>query len=345
MKKESIKRITVLLLVVFTVGAWWTYHRYVTGARIPADLENYLIQIPTGASFNEVVAVLKDKQWIEEDQLFKVLAEKMNYVKNPMRAGQYEVKPGWNTVQLIRHLRGGKQAPVKVILTNERLPENVAAKVARFIELDSSDLSGLFQDVRYLQEIGYTKETLMSLFIPNTYELFWNTTPKAFMDRMIREHELFWKKDSRLAKAKAVNLTPWEVYTLASIVEKETLQSSEKPKMAGVYLNRLETDMLLQADPTSVFGRRDFNTKRVTDYHTKFDSPYNTYMYKGLPPGPISMSSISSIDGVLNAEDHNYVFFCAKGDGTGFHNFAKDLSAHNRNASIYRANLRKRGLR
>jgi len=345
MKKADLIRIAVLLLVVFTVGAWWTYHRYVTGARIPANLENYLIQIPTGASFNEVVAQLKEKEWIKEDQLFKVLAEKMNYVKNPMRAGQYEVKPGWNTVQLIRHLRGGKQVPVKVVLTNERLPENVAAKVARFIEADSSDLWELFQDERYLQEIGYTKETLMSLFIPNTYELFWNTTPRAFMERMIREHELFWKKDSRLTKAKALNLTPWEVYTLASIVEKETLQTAEKPKMAGVYLNRLETDMLLQADPTSVFARRDFNTRRVTDYHTKFDSPYNTYIYKGLPPGPISMSSISSIDGVLNSEDHNYVYFCAKGDGTGFHNFAKDLSAHNRNASIYRANLRKRGFR
>lgn len=345
MKNAKLKRIAVLLLVVFTVGAWWTYHRYVTGARIPADLESYVVQIPTGASFNEVAVLLKDKQWIKEDQLFKVLAEKMNYIKNPMRAGQYEVKPGWNTVQLIRHLRGGKQLPVKVVLTNERLPEDVAAKVARFIEADSTELWELFQDESYLQEIGYTKETLMSIFIPNTYELFWNTSPKTFMERMLKEHELFWKKESRLTKAKALNLNPWEVYTLASIVEKETLQSAEKPKMAGVYLNRLETDMLLQADPTSVFARRDFNTRRVTDYHTKFDSPYNTYIYKGLPPGPISMSSISSIDGVLNAEEHDYVFFCAKGDGTGFHNFAKDLAAHNRNASIYRANLRKRGLR
>ena len=321
------------------------YHKYVTEARIPSDLEEYVIQIPTGSSFEEVVTVLDEKGMLKEPQLFRVLAERMNYIKNPMRAGQYEVKPGWNMVQLIRHLRTGKQMPVKVVLTNERLPENVAAKVARFLEADSLEIWQLFQNKDYLQEIGYTEETLMSLFIPNTYELFWNTTPKGFMDRMIKEHERFWKQNNRLTKAKALKLEPWEVYTLASIVEKETLKNSEKPRMAGVYLNRLETGMLLQADPTSVFARRDFDTKRVTNYHTEFDSPYNTYKYKGLPPGPISMSSIGSIDAVLNSEDHNYLYFCAKGDGSGLHNFAKDLAAHNQNAAIYRANLRKRGLR
>ena len=142
-----------------------------------------------------------------------------------------------------------------------------------------------------------------------------------------------------------VGMTPAEVYTLASIVERETLQSSEKPRMAGVYLNRLDIDMLLQADPTCVFATRDFSTPRVTNYHLKFDSPYNTYMYTGLPPGPISMASISSIDAVLNREDHKYLYFCAKGDGTGFHSFARTLAQHNQNAAIYRRNLKKRGKR
>lgn len=345
MKKRNLRRLALLLLVVFTLGAWWMYHKYVTEARIPSDLKEYVIQIPTGSSFEEVVTVLDEKGMLKEPQLFRVLAERMNYIKNPMRAGQYEVKPGWNMVQLIRHLRTGKQLPVKVVLTNERLPENVAAKVARFLEADSLEIWQLFQNKDYLQEIGYTEETLMSLFIPNTYELFWNTTPEGFMDRMIKEHERFWKQNNRLTKAKALKLEPWEVYTLASIVEKETLKDSEKPRMAGVYLNRLETGMLLQADPTSVFARRDFDTKRVTNYHTEFDSPYNTYKYKGLPPGPISMSSIGSIDAVLNSEEHSYLYFCAKGDGSGLHNFAKNLAAHNQNAAIYRANLRKRGLR
>lgn len=345
MKKASIKRIGVFLLVIFTLSAWWTYHNYITGARIPAGLDSYTIQIPTGSSFEEVMVILKEKKWLKEASLFRVLAEKMQYIKNPMRAGQYEVKPGWNMVQLIRHLRAGKQKTVQVVLTSERLPENVAGKAARFIEPDSSEIYALFQDEAYLAQIGYTKETLISIFIPNTYEFFWNTSPKSFMERMIKEHDTFWQKNNRLLKAKALNLSPWEVYTLASIVEKETHQNSEKPRMAGVYLNRLDQDMLLQADPTSVFARRDFDTKRVTNYHTGFDSPYNTYKYKGLPPGPISMSSISSIDAVLNSEHHDYVFFCAKGDGTGFHNFAKTLSAHNENAAIYRANLKKRGLR
>jgi len=345
MKKGNLRRIAVLLLVVFTIGAWWMYHKYVTGARIPSDLKEYVIQIPTGSSFTEVVEILDEKGIVKEPDLFKVLAERMNYIQNPMRAGQYELKPGWNMVQLIRHLRGGKQMPIKVVLTNERMTENVAAKVARFIEADSLEIWQLFQNKDYLSEIGYTEETLMSIFIPNTYEVFWNTSPKRFMDRMIKEHERFWKKKSRLTKAKALDLEPWEVYTLASIVERETLKNSEKPKMAGVYLNRLDQDILLQADPTSVFARKDFNTKRVTKYHTQFDSPYNTYKYKGLPPGPISMSSIGSIDAVLDAEDHDYIFFCAKGDGSGLHNFAKTLSAHNQNAAIYRANLRKRGLR
>lgn len=345
MKSINPKRIAVPLLVLFTIGAWLMYHKYVTGARISAELDDYTIQIPTGSSFQEVSALLKEKGILKEPELFEVLAERMNYIKSPMRAGQYQVKPGWNTVQLIRHLRGGKQHPVKVVLTSERMTENVAAKVSRFIEADSFEIWQLFQNKDYLQQIGYTEETLMSLFIPNTYEVFWNSSPKRFMDRMIKEHERFWKQKNRLTKAKALGLEPWEVYTLASIVEKETLKDAEKPKMAGVYLNRLEQDILLQADPTSVFARRDFNTKRVTNYHTKFDSPYNTYMYKGLPPGPIAMSSISSIDAVLNAEDHEYLFFCAKGDGSGLHNFAKTLAAHNQNAAIYRANLRKRGLR
>ena len=163
------------------------------------------------------------------------------------------------------------------------------------------------------------------------------------MKRMIKEHKRFWNKNGRSKKARALKMKPEEVYTLASIVEKETLATKEKPRMAGVYLNRLEIGMRLQADPTCVFATRDFGTARVTNYHLKFDSPYNTYLYAGLPPGPISMASISSLDAVLDAEDHDYLYFCAKGDGSGLHAFAKTLSGHNQNAAKYRANLKKRG--
>ena len=331
-------------LLLFILGLF-IYFKFVGAPAVPRGLEDYYVQIPTNSTFEEVMDILEKKGVLKDRKMFILLAERMKYKRGSMRAGRDELQPGWSLIEMIRHLRGGTQAPVDVILTNERLPENVAAKAARFIEPDSVDILGLFQDEAYLRSIGYTSETLMSLFIPNTYEFYWNTSPKAFVERMIKEHDAFWEKENRLKKAEALGMTPQEVYTLASIVEKETLVNNEKPRMAGVYLNRLRTGMRLQADPTAVFARRDFDTPRVTHYHTKFDSPYNTYLYTGLPPGPISMASISSIDAVLNAEKHDYIFFCAKGDGSGLHAFAKTLPAHNDNVAEYKRNLQKRGLR
>ncbi len=334
----------VSALVLLLVGIF-IYYKFVGAPAVPHGLEDYYVEIPTNSSFEEVMAILEEKGVLKDEKAFTLLADRMNYNRNPMRAGRYELQPGWSLIQLIRHLRGGSQSPVDVILTNERLPENVAAKAARFLEPDSVDILALFQDEDYMAAIGYTPETLMSLFIPNTYEFYWNTSPKGFVERMIKEHDAFWERENRQRKADALGMTPQEVYTLASIVEKETLVDKEKPRMAGVYLNRLRTGMRLQADPTAVFARRDFDTPRVTHYHTKFDSPYNTYLYAGLPPGPISMASITSIDAVLNAEEHDYIFFCAKGDGSGLHAFAKTLPAHNSNVAEYKRNLQRRGLR
>lgn len=329
------------LLIVFALLAY----KKLIGPAVPRGLDSYYVEIPTNSGFEEVAAILREGGFVENESAFRMLAERMGYKRTPMRAGRYEVRPGWNSIQLIRHLRSGEQSPVKLVLTNERLTENVAAKAARFIEPDSLAIWALFLDTAYLDSIGYTPETLMSLFIPNTYEFYWNTSPRGFMERMIREHDAFWAKNGRLEKARALGMSPAEVYTLASIVEKETLRSEEKPRVAGAYLNRLEIGMRLQADPTCVFATRDFDTPRVTEYHTRFDSPYNTYLYAGLPPGPISMASISSIDAVLNAEQHDYIYFCAVGDGSGLHAFAKTLEAHNQNAARYRENLRQRGLR
>lgn len=335
--------LTALLLGLGLAAA--IYFKYVAGSKVPEDIGEVYVQIPTGSEFEEVTSLLAAKGVIQKEETFRVLAERMKYRRSPMRSGRYEIKGGWSMVELIRHLRNGRQAPVNVVLTNERLVENVAAKAARFIEPDSLSLLEIMQDENYLQEIGYTPETLMSLFIPNTYEFFWNTSARDFMNRMIKEHDAFWDAGQRREKAETLGLSPEEVYTLASIVEKETLRNDEKQRMAGVYLNRLKEGMLLQADPTAVFATRDFGANRVLNRHTAFDSPYNTYKYPGLPPGPISMASISSIDAVLNAEDHDYLYFCAKGDGSGYHAFARTLQAHNQNAARYRENLRKRGLR
>lgn len=328
----------LLIAVVFAYSAYSKINDQVIGN----NEENLEILIPNGSTFDDVEDILEAKGLIPDVKYFRLLAEKMNYKRDKMRAGRYILEPGMSTVDMIRHLRSGKQAPVNVILTMGRLPEDVAEDVAKFLSFSQTDLEELLNDTKYLAELGYTPETVMSVFIPNTYEMYWNASPKAFMQRMAKEHKRFWDANNRRTKAKKYNLSPAEVYTLASIVERETLQNGEKKRMAGVYLNRLRIGMLLQADPTSVFARKDFTATRVTDYHTKYDSPYNTYMYKGLPPGPISMASIPSIDAVLNAESHKYMYFCAKGDGSGFHNFAKTLAAHNKNAEVYRRNVRGR---
>jgi UPF0755 protein len=182
------------------------------------------------------------------------------------------------------------------------------------------------------------------MFIPNTYQFFWNTDPKDFLNRMKREHDKFWTKE-RLEKAKKIGLTPEEVFTLASIVEKETLAKEEKPVIASVYLNRLKRDMLLQADPTVVYAAKDFGIQRVLNKHLKIDSPYNTYKNKGLPPGPICMPDVGTIDSVLNAKDTDYLFFCAKPNGHGRHAFAKTNRQHVNNANRYRKWLNKNKIR
>lgn len=343
---------TRLIRIIFIMGSLililagvYLYQSFYKKPVVTEQLEDPYIHIPTGSSYEEVKALLKEKGVLGNELTFDKTADYMNYIKEPMRSGRFKLEKGWTMVELIRHLRSGKQAPVDVVLTNERLIEDVAGKVAGYIEPDSAALYELLTDPGFLEEIGYTRESLMSLFIPNTYEVYWDSSPRQFAERMIREHKLFWNRNNRKEKAEKLGMTTNEVYTLASIVEKETLINEEKKRMAGVYLNRLDKGMRLQADPTAVFARRDFDTPRVTHYHTKFDSPYNTYMYAGLPPGPIAMASITSIDAVLNAEDHDYLYFCAVGDGSGLHNFARTLSQHNRNAEIYRNNLRKRGLR
>lgn len=323
------------------------YNRFKSGGNVPSDLPEsaQYLNIPSNSDFETVLGLLKNQGIINDEIVFRKLADYMEYKKNPMRSGRFKIDPGMSVVDLIRRLRNGGQAPVKVVLTNERMPKNVAAKAARFLEPDSLDIIQLLQNEAYLADLGYNKEDLMTLFIPNTYEMYWDSSPEDFINRMIKEHERFWNAKNRSQKAEKLGLSKKEVYTLASIVEKETLRKDEKKRMAGVYYNRIQKGMRLQADPTAVFATQDFGTARVLNYHINFDSPYNTYMYAGLPPGPIAMSSISSIDAVLDVENHDYLYFCAIGDGSGYHNFAKSLTQHNRNAAIYRANLRKRGLR
>lgn len=337
-KQSSSRRWILVVLALAFVGGLafgWKYIQAVFMPAVPDTLVSQYVQIPTGSSFEEVVSILKKGGFIRDEAAFRWLAGEMNYKKEKMRAGRFEIKPGWTTRQLIQHLRNGEQAPVTVVLNSERLPEDVAGTVSRFIEADSLSLIKAFRDPAQLAATGYTTETLIAAFIPNSYEMFWNTDAKGFLDRMLKENKAFWDKNDRRAKAKALSLTETQAYTLASIVERETNHNPEKPTIAGVYLNRLKINMRLQADPTSVFATRDFSTRRVTEYHTTYDSPYNTYVYKGLPPGPISMASIPSLDAVLNPERHNYIYFCAKPDDSGTHAFAVTFEAHKVNAERF----------
>ena len=341
-----LKKLLLALLLLGLAAAGYAYYALLVAPAVPDTLgDSVTIEIPSGSSYEQVLDTLAAAGIQPNRALFDPLAERMAYKRDRMRAGRYELTPGMSNVALIRKLRNGRQAPVNVVLTTEREPMNVGAKAARFLEADSLAFVQLFNNRAYLDSLGYTPETFMTLFIPNTYEFYWNATPREFVARMVREHDNFWKANDRLAKAKRLGLSPAEVYTLASIVEKESLAASERPRIAGVYLNRLKQGIKLQADPTAVFATREFNVGRVLNRHIEVDNPYNTYFYAGLPPGPITMSSVGSIDAVLAPENHDYIYFCAIGDGSGKHNFAKTLAGHARNRAIYVANLRARGIR
>ena len=331
------KKILWGILLICIVGGVFAYYKYtrIMSPNVPENLENNIVIIPTNSSFNDVVKILYENNQIIDTVSFREVSEMMSYKRSIMKTGRYKITPSWSNRSLIGHLRSGNQEPVNLVLNHGWLLEDVAAKASQFIEADSTDLIHLFHDEKYIKESGYTIETLMSLFIPNTYEFYWNTDEKVFFKRMLKEHDRFWNSNDRLSKAKKLGLTPNEVYTLASIVEREISKNAEKKRVAGLYLNRIKMGMKLDADPTAKFATRDFKATRVLYKHIRFESPYNTYLHRGLPPGPISMASIKSIDAVLDSEKHNFYYMCVDPDNLGYHVFAETLSEHNRNARKY----------
>ncbi len=334
-----IKLLLAVCFITALIGGWYVWY-LIFKPNVPAELPDKFVHIPTGSDLDDVTRLLFEQGFLIDTVSFQQMALRMKYRG---RAGRFEIQPGWSNFKLVRHLRSGKQSPVRVVLVNERLPEDVAGKVSRYLEADSLSLLTLMQDPVYLDSLGYTPATVMSLFIPNTYEFYWNTSARKFMERMKVENDRFWKQNDREEKARKLGLSKVEVYILASIVERETNVREEMPRIAGVYLNRLRIGMLLQADPTLVFASRDWESRDLAKYKT-LDSPYNTYKYPGLPPGPISMASIPAIDAVLNAEKHDYLFFCSTGDGSGRHAFARTYDAHLENVRKYRRALIERGL-
>lgn len=261
-----------------------------------------------------------------------------------IRTGRYRIEPGKRIIDVFRQLKGGMQEPVMLTIPEARTMERLSALLDRKLMLDSATIAQALTDSLFCQQQGYTLETIPCLFVPNTYEVYWDMSLENLIKRMHKEYDVFWNSE-RKAKAEAIGLTPNEVQTLASIVDEETANNAEKPTIAGLYLNRLHKGMLLQADPTVKFAMRDFTLRRILNVHLKTDSPYNTYKYPGLPPGPIRVASIQGIEAVLNPETHDYLYMCAKEDFSGTHNFAVTLQEHQKNARRYQEALNKRGIK
>lgn len=349
-KKSKFYRIVVaaivLLLAGFVIIAYDFYKKiYKPNVKLSAGQEYTFIYIPTHADFNTVLKILNEEKILADRASFEWLAEIKDY-KNNVKPGRYRIKKNMNNNQLVNHLKAGLQEPVQLSLHNIRTKNQLINRVSNKLEASAEELSKLLNDNQYLtQNFGLNTYTIMTMFIPNTYEFFWNTSAEAFLKRMAEEYKKFWTEE-RKAKAKALNLSQSEVSILASIVQAEQqLRKDERPVIAGLYLNRLRMGMRLESDPTLIFAHGDFSIKRVYNVHKDIESPYNTYKYSGLPPGPILIPETSSVDAVLNAQKHNYIFMCAKEDFSGYHNFARTLEEHNINAARYRKELDRRGIK
>lgn len=304
--------------------------------------ESQIFYVYDNYTLDSVTTHLKKENIISNENSFRLVSGFLGYKDKTIKSGRFKIKPRASNFNLVRMFKSGLQTPAKITLNNIRTLDELAAKLGSYLKADSTTFMTLFQNQDLLTKFGLKRETVMTIFIPDTYEMYWDLDPQNVIERFYAINKKFWNKE-RLAKADSLMLTPQEVYTLASIVEKETNKVDERPAIAGVYLNRYHSGMPLQADPTVVFANNDFTIKRVTGKHTSLDSPYNTYMYPGLPPGPICMPEKSSIDAVLNATAHDFMFFCARPDLSGYHSFAVTFNAHVQNAKAYREFLDKNG--
>ncbi|MEY8022084.1 endolytic transglycosylase MltG [Muriicola sp. SD30] len=327
--------ITVLLLGVLG-GGIFVYYVYSAFFSPNTAFENKeaFVYIPSGADMADLKEQLEPL--LKDFGAFQSVAERKQY---RIKGGKYILRKDMSNNDMVNTLRSAN-TPVMVSFNNQESLQALAGRISSQIEADSISLLEVFRDSQFLKERNLTPETSLGLYIPNTYEFFWNTSALDFRNRMEKEYDKFWNKE-RMARAKDLGMDREEVITLASIVQKESAKVDERPRVAGVYLNRLRRGMALQADPTVIFAlKRKLNNwdtiiRRVLYRDLTIDSPYNTYRYAGLPPGPIAMPDISAIDAVLNAEEHNYYYFVADVENFGYHKFAESLVQHNRNKEQY----------
>jgi UPF0755 protein len=334
--KLLLSLLSVLLFVCIAAGIY-LYNKVFQ----PFSLtKTVYIHIGRENSYEEVIRQLNEKAGLPSEKIFRLLAERMNY-PNKVKTGRYAIENGMTMPDAIRRLRSGNQAPVSLTFNNMRTGENLAGRIAQQLMIDSLSLLNVLNDPASAEKFGFDAQSFISMFIPNTYEVYWDTSIDNLLKRMKREYELFWNEE-RKEKAGKIGLTPVQVSTLASIVEEEATYADEYPIVAGLYLNRLNRGMRLDADPTVKFAVGNFSLRRILYSHLEVESPYNTYRHSGLPPGPIRIPSIRAIDASLSPTQHGYLFMCAKDDLSGRHNFATTGAEHARNAAAYHRALNMR---
>lgn len=338
MKKKILYIVLVLVVILAALGIYG-YRILSTGFDIDKTVYIY---VDRSKNYDALLKEVEDSAKVESLSNFKLLASALGYEGN-LKTGRYAVTPDMKAIDLIRNLRSGHQTPVKLKFNNIRTKEDLTERISEQLMIGKESLLSALDDKDKCQELGFTPETVVAMFIPNTYEFYWDVSLDSFLKRMEKEYKAFWT-DQRKNKAKEIGLTEVEVSTLASIVEEECTYSDEYPMVAGLYLNRLRLGQALQADPTVKFAVGDFSLRRILNKHLEVDSPYNTYKHTGLPPGPIRIPSIKGIDSVLNFSTHDYLYMCAKEDFSGYHNFAKTFAEHQLNATKYRKALSERGI-
>lgn len=340
------KKNKILLIIGTTliIGAFFAYNIY-TKIYAPNTIKEGYVYIKTNSNLNDLEIELKP--FLKKTESFIWVANKKKYNKN-IRAGKFKIPKGISNNDLINFLRSGKQTPVKIIFNNQHSIEKLAGRVSLQIEADSISILKQMLHSNFLSKNKFTNKTALGMYIPNSYELYWNTSASQFRDRMLKEYNRFWT-EKRINSARNLKLTRTQVISLASIVQKETAKVSERPIVAGLYLNRIKRRIPLQADPTIIYALKEkngqeFQVKRVLNRDLKIDSPYNTYTHRGIPPSLIAMPDISSIDAVLFSSKHNYIYMCANVDKPGYHAFAANLRQHNKNAAKYHRWMNQQGI-
>ncbi len=342
-KTKNIVLAIVALLLLLAVGTGYNFYEkfYAPNINYKKGIKNFLY-IPTGSTLDGMVSILQKKNIVVNTESFEWVAKYLHLGDN-IHSGKYLLKPEMDNLQLVRLLKSGRQTPVELVLKKFRTKGGLIHFVVSQIEADSISLDSVFNNSAFLQQYGFTPDNSIAVILPNTYELYWNTNAKRFFQKMDVAYKKFWNND-RMKEADDLGLTPIQVQILASIVEEETNRNEEKPVIASVYLNRLNKKMNLEADPTVKFAIGDFSIKRITLDMTQFVSPYNTYLSAGLPPGPICTPAVVTIDAVLNPVKSDYLYFCARPDESGYHDFATTFAQQKKNAKLYHIQLNKRDI-